>query len=198
MVVLLTPGQIAAHKAWETRRNAVPVVRQFTANGKPVAAGPVAAPAAPASDLIMLLSIGQQDGLAMVRAGFAYAGSDTGLSADQMALPSVYLESIRTSEADATMVGHDTVVLHMTGIKVDTAQAAVTMGNRLNAMLATGRMDSEDSSLPMALQAMAWGMRADWIEYEGKRTKRSGIYALAESMLESINGLYAADHAKAV
>jgi len=179
-----------AQKAWVTRRgngtaspatSAIPDVRN------------------PDIDLIMTIGLGESDGLAQITCSFVFMHKNkpaemSALSMDDRSLLSIRLVS-STSSADthATLIGHDkTRVTILDGCASDLVSILPRM-QTLDSELAKVFSDSEDSSFPMALQAISWNLRVSFIEYDGKRTKRGIAYAIGESVSESVLALYGAN-----
>jgi hypothetical protein len=189
----------SADKAWITRR-----ANEAAAMGKAApakAAAPAnAAPAAPEADIIMYIRLSipaaDTDSMPAIMATFQHelAGkpvSSDKLSSDQLALEAITLVS-HVIHADSGIVfsGHGNVCLSIQQASASELQSILPMMVQLDSMLATTREDSEDSSLPMAMQALSWNRRVAWVDYDGKRSKRGSIYPLIEGICSEVAGLY--------
>jgi hypothetical protein len=178
----------AALKAWDTRRANSGV----TTPSKPG----IPEPRNPDIDLIMTIGVGESDGLPEITCSFVFMNKNkvaelSSISMEDRALLSIRLVSGgTTADSNAQFLGHDRTRVYISGGTADHLDAILPKMRTLDSVLAKAFADSEDSSLPMAIQAISWNLRCDWIAFEGKRQKRGTAYPMGESVIESILSLY--------
>ena len=178
----------AALKAWDTRR----------ANGgsQPPAKG--AAPEARNPDIHLYMNIGvaDSDGLPEISCSFSFMDKNkpaeiSALSMEDRALLAIRLVSGgTTADKSATFTGHDKTRVFLSGGTADSLDSILPKMRVLDSMLNKTFEDSEDSTLPMAIQAISWHLRCDWIVFDGNRTKRGIAYMIGEKVIESVMALY--------
>jgi hypothetical protein len=180
----------AADKAWITRR----------ANGNgPVASNATTAERHPDIELIMSIGLGlnQSDNTSEITCSFMFANKGkpvdpSSLSADDRALLSIRLMACTTTaDSKASIVGHDRTMVCLSSATVADLESILPRMKLLDSALATAFEQSEDSSLGMAIQAISWDLRVQWIDYNSKRTKRGIAYTIGESITDSVMALYA-------
>ena len=156
----------AALKAWDTRR----------ANGgsQPPAKG--AAPEARNPDIHLYMNIGvaDSDGLPEISCSFSFMDKNKLAEISALSMEDRALLAIRL----------------VSGGTADSLDSILPKMRVLDSMLNKTFEDSEDSTLPMAIQAISWHLRCDWIVFDGNRTKRGIAYMIGEKVIESVMALY--------
>lgn len=182
MSVKLSPAQ----QAWVTRR----------ANGT---AKPVAAEVAERDktiESVMTIALATVDGLSQIIGSFSFVEKGkpvdlTRLSDDDKALLSIRLVAITDKpESGCVLIGYDRLQIHLIGGTASDYESIIPVAKRLDSVISTSRDDSEDSSFAMAVQAVSWNLRINWIDCDGKRSKRGAVYTTIETLTDSVLGLY--------
>ena len=177
-----------AQKAWETRR------KNGTAN--PANPAPIATARDKDIELVMIIHMGESQGYAHIDCGFTFIRKGKGidlsaLSKDDMALISIHLvATTTTTDSNAELSGYDHTQISISDGTVSDLESILPKMRSLDSMLQTAMLDADDTKFAMALQAIAWNLRVDHIEYDGKRTKRGIAYTIGETLTESVLSLY--------
>lgn len=171
----------AAQKAWDTRR----------ANGhaKPVV-GPAIIERHPDTELLMIIGMALDGTMPCLTGSFRFVGKlgkpveASSLNDADRALLSIRIVSVLGP--DKAISGHDAMQCNLSSASVSDIESILPVMRSLDSVLAQSTLDSEDSSLAMAIQAVSWNLRVHGIEYDGKRSKRGAVYPLVETLTESM------------
>jgi hypothetical protein len=142
----------------------------------------------------MSIKVGQTGGISRIVCTFGFESSSGNLSdipTSDSAMRDICLMAV-TDSADkpTSFTGYGEVIGTIENGTVADFEAVTKTMRDLNMVISKSAADSEDSSFAMAVQAVTWNRRVNWIEFDGNRTKRGPVYSLVENICTQILDSY--------